>query len=219
VPAARVTVHHLPGLVPYRAMDASMRRLAQRLARAATPGGALFLLEHAPVFTLGKRGSSANLIAPELVAARGIEVVHTDRGGDITYHGPGQLVAYPVVHLGSRARDMQAWITLLEEAMLSTCAAFGVTAQRLDQKRGIFVADRKIGSVGVRVADGVSRHGLALNISLDLTPFTWIVPCGLAGVSMTSLERESGRALDRAQAATLLGGRLLSLIDQFLSSS
>ncbi|MFW2367706.1 MAG: lipoyl(octanoyl) transferase LipB [Desulforhopalus sp.] len=162
-----------------------------RLAEKGRPD--IFLLtEHPPVFTLGKRGGRESLTVGEsYVKSHGVDIVQTERGGDITYHGPGQLVVYPIVHLRESKLSVHDFVDMLEEVMIGCSRAFGVQAGRDERNRGIWVGDNKIGSIGIRVRRGVSFHGLALNATLDFEHFGWIQPCGLSGVGVTSLDRES----------------------------
>jgi len=150
------------------------------------------ILEHPPVFTLGKRGGRENLVVSEnFLESRKIPVIQTRRGGNITYHGPGQLVLYTIVDLQQRRIGVADFVHLLEETMIKTASDFGVTAERNCANHGIWVGDSKIGSIGLSVKHGICFHGLALNVNLDLTPFSWINPCGLQGVKMTSLVQEN----------------------------
>ena len=155
----------------------------------------LLTLEHPPVYTRGRRSAADELpLGDEWYAARGVEIVDTDRGGKVTYHGPGQLVGYPIV----RVDDVVAYVRRLEGALVAALAEEGVAARARphDGHRftGVWVGERKIASIGVHLSRGVSTHGFAVNVDNDLEPFSWIVPCGLDGVQMTSLVVESGRA-------------------------
>ena len=158
----------------------------------------IFLVtEHPPVFTLGKRGGLGSLtVGEEFIKSRGVDIVQTERGGDITYHGPGQIVVYPIVHLHQAGLSVKSYVDLLEEVMIATAADFGVKAGRDERNRGIWVANNKIGSIGIRVRHGVSFHGMAFNATLDFEHFSWIQPCGLAGVGVTSVARESKEPID-----------------------
>ena len=158
----------------------------------------IFLVtEHPPVFTLGKRGGLGSLtVGEEFIKSRGVDIVQTERGGDITYHGPGQIVVYPIVQLREAELSVKSYVDLLEEVMIATAADFGVKAGRDERNRGIWVANNKIGSIGIRVRHGVSFHGLAFNATLDFEHFSWIQPCGLAGVGVTSVARESKEPID-----------------------
>lgn len=151
-------------------------------------------LEHPPVFTLGRNGGRENLVATEdFLRLRGIGVVQIERGGNITYHGPGQLVAYPILDLGAAGIGIRDYVGRLEEAMVRTAADWGVEAAGHPENRGVWVGDRKLGSIGVCVSRGICFHGLALNVNTDLTPFDWIHPCGFRNIRMTSLGVELGR--------------------------
>ncbi len=155
------------------------------------------ITEHSPVFTLGKRGGRESLVVDEqFIKSRGVDIVQTERGGDITYHGPGQLVVYPIVHLRRSSLSVKNYVDMLEEVMISCAADSGIPAGRDERNRGIWVGDNKIGSIGIRVRHGVTFHGLALNVTLDFEHFSWIQPCGLSGVGVTSIEREAGTPVD-----------------------
>lgn len=151
----------------------------------------LFFVQHPPVFTFGRRGGRENLIRPDIfLEQQGIDMVQTDRGGNITYHGQGQAVLYPVVDLERARIGVADFVFGLEEIMGRTAQDFGVAINRDPRNHGMWKGSKKIGSVGLSIKHGISIHGLALNVSLDLTPFSWINPCGLSQVSMTSLEKE-----------------------------
>lgn len=143
------------------------------------------LLEHKPVYTLGSRGGADNLLD-----SYGIEVIQTDRGGDITYHAPGQIVIYPVINIKELGIGIKEYINRLEEIVIRLMAHYGLKTGRNILNRGVWVGNSKIASVGVRVKRGVTLHGIAVNITSDLKPFTWINPCGLVGVSISSLKEE-----------------------------
>jgi lipoate-protein ligase B len=165
----------------------------------------LIVLEHFPVFTLGRRGGMDNLIVSrEVLNAHNIPVVHVERGGDITYHGPGQLVAYPIAHLPRMQLSVVAFVERLEAVMRHTAARYGVDARRNPKNRGVWVGPNKLGSIGISVRRGVTFHGLALNATTDLTPFSWIHPCGLEGVKITSLKNESRRRIDMTDVRALI---------------
>lgn len=161
----------------------------------------LFLVtEHSPVFTLGKRGGLGSLtVGEEFIKSQGVDIVQTERGGDITYHGPGQLVLYPVINLREAKLSVKSYVEMLEEVMIATSAVFGVKAGRDERNHGIWVGDNKIGSIGIRVRHGVSFHGLAFNVTLAFEHFSWINPCGLSGVGVTSLARELKGPVDFAE--------------------
>ncbi len=154
----------------------------------------LLLLEHPPVITLGRGGDDTNLLAtPPELASHGVRFYETTRGGDITYHGPGQIVGYPIIHLGEGNRDVRKYVTALEEVLIRTVAEYGITADRVDGRRGIWVGNDKIAAIGVRIARWVTSHGWALNVNTNLDHFRLITPCGLSGTGVTSIERETGR--------------------------
>ncbi len=179
------------GAVPYLEAFEHQRRLRDRRAAGELPD-LLLVLEHPPVYTKGKRTEPGDLpMGEEWYRAQGIEVCETDRGGRVTYHGPGQLVAYPIMAV-DRVAD---FVHAMERAMVAALADEGIAAEPRDTPfTGVWAGDRKIGSIGVRVREGVSMHGLAVNVDNDLQPFEWIVPCGLDHVRMTSVSRETGRA-------------------------
>jgi lipoate-protein ligase B len=176
-------------------------------------GDLVMMLEHAPVFTLGRRGGRDNLLVPaQWLRSRDIEVVPIERGGDITYHGPGQLVVYILMDIASKSLGVRDFVDRLETAMARTAARWGVTARGDSTHRGAWVGQRKLGSVGITVRRGITFHGLAFNVGVDLEPFRWIHPCGLKACQMTSLEKEAGRQIDmgavRGQMAQHLGDLL-----------
>jgi lipoyl(octanoyl) transferase len=179
------------GLIEHAAANALQERLREARKREETPD-TLLLLEHPPVYTRGRRASDAELPLGEAFYARqGIDVVAVDRGGLVTYHGPGQLVGYPVMAIG----DIIGYLRTLEAAIVAALARGGVRARGGGERpTGVWVAERKIASIGVHVSRRVTTHGFAINVTNDLRPFEWIVPCGLQGVAVTSLERELGSA-------------------------
>jgi len=175
--------------------------LQKRLAAARADdsiGDQLLLLEHPAVLTLGRASDPAHILADTVtLAERGIEVVRVERGGEVTYHGPGQLVAYPIIALGPRGLMVRPLVRALESALAATCAAHGVPAGRRDGHPGCWCdpegpVPRKIGALGLRVERGVSYHGIALNVTVDLADFELIDPCGMPGVASTSIARERG---------------------------
>lgn len=182
----------------YRAVWLRQHELAS--ARAADEiGDQLLLVEHPAVLTLGRQSDPGHVLAsPGELAARGIELIRVERGGEVTYHGPGQLVAYPIIALSRRGLLVRPLVRALEAAMIDTCAAFGVAAHRRDGHPGCWVdpdgtAPRKIGALGIRVERGVSYHGIALNVAPDLADFGLIDACGMPGVISTSIAHEAGR--------------------------
>ena len=151
----------------------------------------IFFVQHPSVFTFGRNGGKENLtVSEDFLTDRGVSLVQTDRGGNITYHGPGQAVLYPVVDLELARIGVTDFVYGLEEIMGQTARDFGVSIHRDPRNHGMWKGPRKIGSVGLSIKHGISIHGLALNVSMDLTPFSWINPCGMSGLSMTSLKQE-----------------------------
>ena len=185
------------GRIVYAEAHGLQKRLVDDRA-AGRIGDQLLLLEHPPVLTLGRGSDPAHILASEAeLEARGIAVERTERGGEVTYHGPGQLVAYPIVRLHDRGLLLRPFVRALEAALIETCAAHGVPAGRRDGHPGCWCdgegsAPRKIGALGLRVERGVSYHGIALNVTVHLTDFGLIDPCGMPGVESTSIARELG---------------------------
>jgi lipoyl(octanoyl) transferase len=175
------------------------------------------LLEHPPVITLGRGGDAANLLAtPEALSASRVRYFETTRGGDITYHGPGQLVGYPIIHLGEGRRDVRRYVTNVEEVLIRTVAAFGITAERVDGRRGIWVGNDKIAAIGVRIARWVTSHGFALNVNTNLDHFRFITPCGLHGTGVTSLARLTGRAIDMEDVRAIAAEKFAEVFEREL---
>lgn len=168
---------------------------------AAARREALLLLEHPAIYTLGKNGRAANVID-----AHGIPVKRIDRGGDVTYHGPGQLVGYPILDLRARRIGVREHVARIERSIVATLAGIGVEAAPKTGCVGVWTARGKIASLGLRVADGVSMHGFALNVNNDLRPFGWITPCGAPGGAVSSVSEELGRRIEVAEVADRLAG-------------
>jgi lipoate-protein ligase B len=164
---------------------------------AGTVGDTLLLLEHRPVYTLGRSANASHILlnAVEL-ERRGIVRFTTSRGGDVTYHGPGQLVGYPIIHLGGRGLGVLAYVTAVEEVLIRTLADFGVPAGRDPRNRGVWVGNDKIAAIGIRVSRQVTMHGFALNVNTRLDDYCGIVPCGLTSAGVTSMARVLGRPVD-----------------------
>lgn len=178
----------------------------------------IMLLEHAPVFTLGRRGGLDNLlVSPADLSARSIETVPIERGGDITYHGPGQLVVYVLMDIRSHRIGVTDFVARLESAMVRTAAHWGATARGDELNRGAWIEDRKLGSIGITVRRGVTFHGLALNVRTDLEPFRWINPCGLKGCRMTTLEQEAGVHIGMDAVRRQMAAHLSDLFDMELT--
>ncbi len=170
--------------------------------RAGRSPDMLGLLEHEPVYTMGARGGRANLLADESeLDSRGIEVVDVDRGGDITYHGPGQLVAYPILLLERLGMGPADYVHALEDVIVEVLADHGIAAAADPARPGVWVSGAKIAAVGVRCQRGVTRHGIAINVNLDLGPFAAIVPCGLPGARATSIACQTARSVTLQEVA------------------
>ena len=173
-----------------RALDLQIQTLNAKIDNALIKDQ-IFFVEHPSVFTLGKRGGEENLsVSRDFLNSKDIDVVQTNRGGNITYHGLGQAVMYPIVDLEKNKIGVKDFVHGLEEIMKQTAADFGIDANRDERNHGLWVKNSKIGSVGISIKKGISFHGLAMNINPDLEPFSWINPCGLTNVSMTSVEKE-----------------------------
>jgi lipoate-protein ligase B len=165
----------------------------------------VLFLEHPAVFTLGRRGGrECILVSDEFLEKTGVQVIQVERGGNITFHGPGQLVVYPIVDLQSARIKVVDFVSALEEVMLRTAENWDITAERNPANRGIWVGPNKMGSIGIAVRRGISFHGLALNVHTDLTPFSWIQPCGLQAVAMTTMQQETTHQFSMQQVRAVL---------------
>jgi lipoyl(octanoyl) transferase len=199
-----------PGLLPYAEATAAQKRL-ETARHAGDIPDVLLLLEHPPVYTKGRRTDPSELaMGEDWYRMQGIEISDTDRGGRVTYHGPGQLVGYPIVDLKPYGDDVHRFVRGIEETMISALGSVGVEAQCIKDLTGVWTlgdrppagAAKKIGSIGIHVNRGITTHGLAINVNNDLQPFEWIVPCGIEGVQMTSVCRELGAEHDLGAAMT-----------------
>lgn len=202
------------GQMDYRPAWALQQRIQHRLitAKRRTPPEVLphvfLFVEHPPVYTIGKSGNRRNLlVSEELLRQRGAEFVKIDRGGDITYHGPGQIVGYPILDLDRFVADIHKYLRLIEQTIIDTCASYGVDGGRISERTGVWInmdatanpgneIPRKICAMGIRCSRWVTMHGFALNVSTDLNWFSHIVPCGISDGNVTSLEKETGRPVD-----------------------
>lgn len=197
------------GLVPY---EAALRRQAELHARrvAGLVPDTLVIVEHPPTFTLGRHAPEGDVLldAGEL-QRRGIDLVRSDRGGRATYHGPGQVVLYPIVSIDDLGLGVKGWVCLLESALLETLADYGVIAERRPSTAGLWTRGGKIASVGLRVARGVSTHGVSLNTGLEPSVFDCIVTCGVRGERVTTIAAETGRRPDEAEVAATLASHIL----------
>jgi len=175
----------------------------------------LLLLEHPPVITLGRGGDATNLLAPpDVLRAQRVRFYQTTRGGDITYHGPGQIVGYPILYLGEGNRDVRKYVTKLEEVLIRTVTDYGITATRVEGKRGIWVCENKIAAIGVRIARWVTSHGFALNVNTNLEHFRLITPCGIHGAGVTSISHEIGREISADEVRTALVAKFAEIFDR-----
>lgn len=205
-------VRHL-GRVPYaEGLQIQEQLVAERQAGRIVD--VLLLLEHEPVFTMGRNARAENvLLSEEALRSRGFEIFETGRGGDVTYHGPGQVVGYPLLELPTDRRDVHRYVRDLEDVMIRACADYGITAGRIQGKTGTWVGEEKIGAIGVRIARWVTSHGFALNVSNDLAPFALIVPCGIRDQGVTSLSRVLGREVAVDEATGRLAAHVASVFD------
>jgi lipoate-protein ligase B len=179
------------GTVPYEEALELQRALARDRISGAIPEDVLLLLEHPPVVTLGRATKARNMISsPEFLASKGVELFEVERGGDVTFHGPGQLVGYPIIDLKRHRLDLHWYLRQVEQALIDTLAAYSIPAERNVGFTGVWTKGRKIASIGVHARDWVTWHGFALNVTTDLSYFDLIIPCGIDGVTMTSIERE-----------------------------
>lgn len=199
------------GRIAYREAWEFQKALVEQRATGAIEDR-LLLLEHDAVLTLGRQADESHVLAsPRELRRRGVEVIRVERGGEVTYHGPGQLVAYPIIRLADRGILVRPLVTALEAAMIATCDALGVAAFRRDGHPGCWVEGdpargrphRKIGALGVRIERGVSYHGIALNVDVDLRDFDLIDPCGMPGLVSTSIAEEAGRTAEPPTTAAV----------------
>ena len=189
------------GRVPYPEALAMQRELVVE-RQAGRIGDLLLLVEHPHVLTLGVRGDGgrSHILAPaDVLAARSVDVFETGRGGDVTYHGPGQLVGYPIIDLNPDRRDVHRYVRDLEDVLIRTARDYGVDATRVEGLTGVWVGRDKLAAIGVRIARWITSHGFALNVTTDLDYFDLIVPCGIADRGVTSLARLLGRPVDRRE--------------------
>jgi lipoate-protein ligase B len=183
------------GTIEYLSALSLQEQILEKKIKGQLLADLLLLLEHPPVFTIGRSGKEMHLLEPGKAPC-----YRTGRGGDITYHGPGQMVAYPLVDLKSKLRrDVHLYLSRLERATICTLRVFGIVARRNPPWTGVWVGERKIASIGIAVKRGVAYHGIALNVDVDLTPFGWIIPCGLPWMKVTTMERELGRQISLAR--------------------
>jgi len=207
--------------VPYADALTLQRALVER-RRAGAVGDLLLLVEHPHVLTLGVRGDGGRshvLATVEALAARGIDLHEAGRGGDITYHGPGQIVGYPIIDLKPDRCDVHRYVRDLEEVLIRTAADYGIQAGRLEGLTGVWVGREKLAAIGVRIARWITSHGFAFNVTTDLDYFNLIVPCGIADRGVTSLARLLGHAVDRAEVENRIVARFCEVFDRAPSTA
>lgn len=206
------------GPIAYGSACELQRDLIEARKAGAIPDVLLFC-EHPHVLTLGRNGRREHLLAEETALSRAnVELHWTDRGGDITYHGPGQIVGYPILDLAGHRRDVRWYVDQLEELMIRATADFGLAARRVEGQHGVWIdtpgGEEKLGALGVHLSRWVTSHGFAYNVSTDLSYFDWIVPCGIAGKRATSLDRALGRAVPMADVRERLAAHFASVFSR-----
>ena len=216
-PVERVTLDW--GRTAYAEALARQEDLVAR-RNAGELGDTLVFTEHDPVYTLGvRKDADQHMIWDEAeLAKRGIAVCKTNRGGDITYHGPGQIVGYPIINLAPR-KDLHAYLRLLEQVLINTVGTFGLAAARREGKTGIWLGPRKIAAIGVAVKKWTTSHGFALNVNTDLAPYSGIVPCGITDGTVTSMAVELGSAPSAEEVKRVLALEFWSLLPKFFAGS
>jgi lipoyl(octanoyl) transferase len=201
------------GLTPYADAHALQERLVEA-RKEERIGDLLLLLEHPKVVTLGRAAKAHNVLRTEQeLRDEGYDLFATGRGGDVTFHGPGQLVGYPIIDLKPERQDVRRYVADLEETMIRVCADLGLAAGRVAGRNGAWIGPRKVGAVGVRISRWITMHGFALNVNTDLSQFDAIVPCGIADAAVTSLSRELGHALSLADVETRAASHLAACLD------
>ncbi|MEX0690581.1 MAG: lipoyl(octanoyl) transferase LipB [Gemmatimonadales bacterium] len=204
------------GRMAYGEALALQRTLAHRKVAGEIPNDLLLLVEHPPVVTLGRGFKTEHLSTPrEFLAARNVEVFEAERGGDITFHGPGQLVGYPIFDLTQHKPDLHWFLRQLEAALITVAADFGLVGERREGYTGVWTGGRKLASIGIHVKQWVTWHGFALNVMTDLRYFDLIVPCGIPDVTMTSLQKELGERTPRDVWARAIDQTVLAFADTF----
>jgi lipoyl(octanoyl) transferase len=217
--ARRVLQVRRLGTVSYPEALAMQRALVED-RRAERVGDLLLLLQHPPVITLGVKGDGgrSNVVATlERLAELGIAVEETGRGGDVTYHGPGQIVGYPIVDLRPDRQDVHRYVRDLEEVMIRTCADYGLQAGRIKGLTGAWIGAEKIGAIGVRISRWITSHGFAFNVSTRLDHFQLIVPCGIADRGVTSLEQAAGRSIALEEVQERIAHHFADVFDREIS--
>ncbi len=197
------------GMTDYVAAYTLQLKLIDKRRNGTVENDLFLVTEHQHTFTLGRNCNRQNLIvSEEFLRKKDIPLMRIERGGDITYHGPGQLVIYPIIHLRQSGLKVIEYVEYLEDIMIRLAAMSGVVANRDPRNRGVWVGDRKLGSVGIAVRRGICFHGMALNVNTSLEPFSWVNPCGLSGVRMTTMSHERGREIPLDDVKSDLAGQL-----------
>lgn len=210
----KLLVCHL-GTMPYADALALQRAVAHARISGAIDEDVLILVEHPPVITMGRSSNANHLLAtPALLAARGVELHEVERGGDVTFHGPGQLVGYPIIDLKRHRQDLHWYLRQVEEALIRALEPFGIVAERSPGYTGVWTGGRKLASIGVHARDWVTWHGFALNVTTDLSWFDLMVPCGIAQVQMTSVRRELGNRALHPGSDTELGHEVRAAVER-----
>jgi lipoyl(octanoyl) transferase len=200
-------------LVAYQQAWDLQRRIQQEVANGDRPD-TLMLLEHPHVYTLGRRGQDSDILIDEArLAAIGAEVHHIDRGGEVTYHGPGQLVGYPIINLRRMGGGPLKYVRTLEQVLIATLSDFGIEAESENRPTGVWIGDAKIAAIGVKVGRGVTTHGFALNVDPDMSYFDHIIACGMPDASATSISQELGHHISVADAISALVPRFAEMFD------
>jgi lipoyl(octanoyl) transferase len=213
-PGPRLCEARWLGLTTYAEGLRLQEQAVQRL-RAGEGDEQLLLLEHPHVFTLGRGADASNILADEKqLALHSIEVHETGRGGDVTYHGPGQLVGYPIINLKPDRCDVHRYVRDIEEVLIRTVGDYGVQGGRIGGLTGVWAGDEKVAAIGVRIARWITSHGFALNVNTDLNYFQMIVPCGISDKGVTSLARLTGRALDLREVAEVVTHHFAEVFDR-----
>jgi lipoyl(octanoyl) transferase len=208
-----IQTHYL-GRMPYHEAYDKQRELWSRRVAGEIPDQ-LLLLEHPLVITLGRGAKQEHLLATmECLRSQGVEVTEADRGGDVTYHGPGQLVGYPILNLQPDRMDVIRYLRDLEEVIIQTVGTLGITGERRAGRTGVWVEDRKIAAIGVKISRWVTYHGFALNVSTDLSAFDLIIPCGLRGAKVSSIKKELGWAPPLQEIAAVAAEVLNRIFDR-----
>ncbi len=215
-------IYYIKEPVEYRDILLFQERLVNLKIQGKSKSDFLIILEHTPVFTIGKNGDRKNLlVSHEVLAKNNISVFNIQRGGDITYHGPGQIVAYPIFNIKSPRIAIKEFVYLLEEVMIRSAKKLGIHLERNELNRGVWCDNKKIGSVGIAIKKGITYHGIALNINVDITPFSWINPCGLKNIEVSTLEMISKKHIEVDKVKKILMKEFIDIFNlkEFLKKS